>query len=331
MYPRSFPGGSVRLDSIFPQIRLDREEVGGFFQSLTDIETEIARDYDYSETPFAEGRYVPLDIQNKPSTKRWRYRWITHFGQFSLLRNYTTVMPEVEFKFGERELSTYKFGAGYLISEDDVMAVSRMGQSLEQEKVYAVQQAGAQTLNKLIANGWEEDGVFIPGFLNHPQALRSYAPYPLNPNATSQQKLAVLHDAANSPVRITKQQEKPDTMLMDLETYQHLTSEMIYQGTTLLNKTLLQHFMETTPHIKNVEAVNEMAPEYMDEIGRPRTRFIQAYKRDKRKVCAKIYQPLRWKDIRQVGIDLVYRGATMIYGGIHLPYPYSMHVVVLPE
>lgn len=313
----------------FSQTRLDSEEVGAFFHQLTDIEQAIARDYDYTDTPFAAGTIVPLDIQNKPWAQRYRYRWLRHIGQFKLIRNYTTDLPEVELQFGEREMPIYKWGQGYTIGEDDIAAVVRMGESLELEKTETVQQSAQQTLNRLIANGDVEAD--IAGFLDHPQALRSYAAFPLNGSATSEEKLSVLNDAANSPVILTKQQEKPDVLMMDLETYQHLTSDIIQIGTTALNKTVMQHFLETNPYIKEVAVVNEMHPDYLSEIGVERKRFIQTFRRDKRKVCAKVYQPLRWKDQRPIGIDAFYRAATFKYAGIHLPYPYSMHVIILPE
>lgn len=312
-----------------PNIRLDAEEVGTFFQQLTDIETTIDREFDETDLPFAAGKIVPLDIQNKPWAQRWRYRWLRHVGQFKLIRNYSTDLPEVEIVFGEREMPIFKWGQGYTVNEDDIAAVTRMGESIEKEKVYTVQESGQQTMNKLIANGDLESG--LAGFIDHPQALRSYASYSLNGNSTSVQKLQVLHDAMNAPVRLTKGQEKPNVLLMDLQTYQHLTSDIITIGTTALNKTVMQHFLETNPYCQEIGVVNEMTPEYFEEVGLPPKRLIQAYRRDMNKVKAKIYQPLRWTDTRPHGIDAFYRGAKFKYGGIDLRRPLSMHVVELPE
>lgn len=309
--------------------RLDADEVGAYFQQLTDIETQIDREFDLSDLPFASGLIVPLNIVNKPWAQRYRYRWLRHIGQFKLIRNYSTDLPEVEVVFGEMELPIHKWGAGYSISEDDIAAVSRMGESIEREKIWTVEEAGQQKLNALIANGDPETGT--PGFLDHPQALRSYAPYPLNGSSTSQQKLEVLNDAANASARLTRQQEKPDGMLMDVETYQHLTSDLLQIGTTALNKTVLQHFLETNPYIKEIGVVNEMSPDYLEEIGLPRKRFIQVFRRDPMKVKANIYQPLKWTDTRPVGIDAFYRAAKFKYGGVELRRPFSMHVVELPE
>lgn len=309
--------------------RLDAEEIGTYFGTLVDIETQIDREFDLSDYPFAAGSICPLNIQNKPWAKTWRYRWLRHIGQFKLIRNYTTDLPEVEVVYGEMEMPIYKWGQGYSVSEDDIAAVSRMGESIEQDKIYAVQESAQQKLNSLIANGDTETG--LPGFLDHPQALRSFAPYPLNGSATSQQKLEVLNDCANAPARLTNGREKPDVLLMDTETYQHLSSDIIQIGTTALNRTVLEHFLATSPYIKEIGVVNEMAPDYLEQIGLPRKRFIQAYRRDPQKVSARIYQPLKWTDTRPIGVDAFWRGAKFKFGFIDLKRPFSMHVSVLPE
>lgn len=309
--------------------RLDAEEIGTYFGTLVDIETQIDREFDLSDYPFAAGSICPLNIQNKPWAKTWRYRWLRHIGQFKLIRNYTTDLPEVEVVYGEMEMPIYKWGQGYSVSEDDIAAVSRMGESIEQDKIYAVQESAQQKLNALIANGDAETG--LPGFLDHPQALRSFAPYPLNGSATSQQKLEVLNDCANASARLTNGREKPDVLLMDTETYQHLSSDIIQIGSTALNRTVLEHFLATNPYIKEIGVVNEMAPDYLEQIGLPRKRFIQAYRRDPNKVSARIYQPLKWTDTRPIGVDSFYRGAKFKFGFIDLKRPFSMHVSVLPE
>lgn len=310
--------------------RLDAEEVGAYFGSLVDLETQIDREFDLSDYAFAAGSICPLNIQNKPWAKSWRYRWLRHIGQFKLIRNYTTTLPEVEIVYGgEIEMPIHKWGQGYSISEDDIAAVARMGESIEQDKIFAVQESAQQKINLLIANGDQETG--MPGFLDHPQALRSYASYPLNGAATSQQKLGVLNDCANTPARLTNRAEKPDVLLMDSETYEHLSSDIIQIGTSALDRTVLEHFLKTNSYIKEIGVVNEMSPDYLEQIGLPRKRFIQVYRRDPRKVAAKIYQPLKWTDTRPIGVDAFWRGAKFKFGGIELKRPFSMHVTILPE
>ena len=309
--------------------RLDADEIGTFFGSLMDLEAQIDKEFDLADYPFAAGVICPLNIQNKPWAKTWGYRWLRHVGQFKLIRNYTTDLPEVELVYGEMKMPIHKWGQGYSVSEDDIAAVSRMGESIEEDKIWTIQEAAQQKINQLVANGDLETG--MPGFLNHPQALRSYAPFPLNGSATSQQKLSVLNDCVNAPTRLTNNREKPDTLLLDSETYEHLSSDIIQIGTSALDRTVLEHFLKVNSNIKEVGVVSEMAPDYLESIGLAPTRFIQAFRRDPKKVSAKIYQPLKWTDTRPIGVDSFWRGAKFKFGGIDLKRPFSMHVVVLPE
>jgi hypothetical protein len=310
-------------------LRLDDRTVAAFLRQLEDLESEVDRAYAFDEQPFAAGTICPLRIQNKEWAKYTTYRQITHLGSFKLMRNYTTDLPMVEVLYEEFRREIFKWGEAYGWSDDDVAAFARTGEDLAQEKIYAVQESYSQTLNRLIAYGDPE--LNMPGFLNHPDALRTIAPYPLNSSATAQQKLSVLNDCANAPVKLTKQVEKPDTLLMDVESYQHLTSEIIQIGSTALNKTVLAHFLESSPYIKNIGVVNELSPESFEEAGLPRKRQIVAFKRDPLKVVADVYQPLTFKQPRQVGIDSWARAAVFKFAGIKLKRPFSMHVVELPE
>lgn len=311
-------------------IRLDDAEIGAYLRQLEDLEAQIDRAYSFDEQPFAEGKICPLDINNKPWAKFWTYRQITHVGAFKLMRNYTTDLPTVDILFEEFRRPIHKWGSSYYWTDDDIAAVMRMGESIEQEKIYAVQESAQQTMNKLIAYG--DPALNLPGFINNPDILRSVAPYPLNSASTGEQQLAILHDCANAIVRLTKQVEKPDTMLLDVETYQFLTSSLIQTGTTTLNKTVLQHFLETNPYIKEIAVVNELDPVSQSEAGvsSPK-RLIMAYKRDPMKVKAKVYQPLTFKEPRRVGIDSWVKPAVFKFGGVEWRRPLSAHVVELPE
>lgn len=311
------------------EARFDDRDVGAFVRQLEDLETDVDRAYAFDEQPFAAGKIVPLEIKNKPSKKYTTYRQITHLGQFKLMRNYSTDLPTVEVLFEEFRREIFKWGSSYYWSDDDIAAFVETGESLDTEKIYAVNEASSQTLNKLIAYGDRDLG--MPGFLNHPDALRSIAPYPLNSSATAQQKLSVLNDCANASPKLTKQVEKPDTLLMDIESYQSLSSEIIQIGSTALNKTVLAHFVETNPYIKEVGVVNELLPDAFADEGLPRKRQIMAFNRNINKVKAQIYQPLTFKEARRMGVDSWTRAAVFKYAGIALKRPYSMHIVELPE
>lgn len=310
--------------------RLDDASVSAFLRQLEDLETQIDRAYVFDELPFADGKFCPIEVKNMPWAKYSTYRQESQTGRFSSIRNYSSSLPTVEVQGEEFRTEIFKWGSSYVWSDDDIAAFARAGgEPLESSKIYAIQEAYSQTLNKLIAYG--DKTLNLPGFINHPDALRTISAFPLNASATSQQKLSVLNDCANTIVRYTKQIEKPDTLLMDVETYQHLTSEIILIGNTALNKTLLEHFLDANPYIKDIGVANELSPDSFEEVGLPRKRQIMAFKRDPLKVKALIYQPLTFLEARRMGVDSWSRAAVFKFGGVQLRRPFSMHIMELPE
>jgi hypothetical protein len=303
--------------------------VSAFLRQLEDLEVQIDRAYQFDELPFADGKFCPIEIKNMPWAKFSTYRQETQTGRFSSIRNYSSSLPTIEVQGEEFRQEVFKWGSSYHWSDDDIAAFARTGESLESSKIYAIQEAYSQSLNKLIAYG--DPSLNMPGFVNHPDSLRTISQYPLNSSATSQQKLAVLNDCANTIVQFTKQIEKPDTLLMDVQTYQHLTSEIILIGNTALNKTLLEHFLDANPYIKDIGVANELSPEAFEEVGLPRKRQIIAFKRDPLKVKALIYQPLTYLEARRMGVDSWTRAAVFKYAGIQMRRPFSVHVMELPE
>lgn len=309
-------------------IRLDNAEVAAYQRQLEDFEQDTDK-FDYPELPFAQGRIVPLDIQNKPWAESYTYRQITYIGGFQLARNYTTAIPTVEALYDEFTQKIHQYNSGYHYTDRDIAAVARMGESLEPEKVYGVREAAEQTLNSLIALG--DRRLNAPGFITHPDAMRSEAAYPLNSLSTSAQQLAVLNESVHFVVNTTNQVEKPDTLLLPISVKNFLNNQLIQTGTSILNKTVLEHFLQTNGYIRNIEGLNELEGSYLEKNGYPNKSLMIAYSRNRTKVKAKIYQPLTFLESRRSGVSGWSRPALFRYGWVQLRRPRSMHVVELPE
>lgn len=296
--------------------RLDDMTVGAFQRQLEDIESQVQR-IEFAELPFATGKIVPLDIQNKPHIRSVTYRQLTKVGRFALQRSYSSNVPMIDVLSEEFTQKTHKYAGGYWYSDDDIEAVVHTNMDLESEKVAGVKEASEQEMNELIAFG--DPKLKMHGFLNDPNILWSYAPYGINSSATPFQILALLHDSVTAVVKLTKQVEKPNTMLLPVDQYHYLASTMV---STNLNTTILEQFLKTNPYIQDIEAVNELAgagPEGLD--------MMKVYRRDTAKVKARITQPLTFKELQRKGLGYE-RPAVFKYGGIVSYRPYSRHAVV---
>ncbi|MBD1995302.1 DUF2184 domain-containing protein [Leptolyngbya sp. FACHB-541] len=296
-------------------VRLDDATLGLFERDLEVIETELDRE-ETSDLPFADGTIVPLDIENKPWARTITYRRVTRVGHFKLVRSYPTDIPMINVLSEEFTFKVHRWAGGYWFSEDDIEAAVKGEIQIEQEDIAGVQESSRQKMNDLIAFG--DKSLNLPGFVNHPDALHSFSPYRLDSSSTPQQCLAVLHDAVTSVVELTRQIEKPDTMILPLRAYHYLANTQVSDH---LNTTILKQFLDTSPYIKDIQPLNELAGAGVDG-----TNILMVFRRDKMKVKVKIMQELTWKPLQRKGLGYE-RAATFKFAGVIARRPYSMHVV----
>lgn len=312
------------------QITLDSAAMGAFVRDLEHKERELDR-IEYPDLPFAEGKIVPLQFINDPIAKTTTYHQVNHVGSFALIRNYTTVLPQIDVLTREFTQEIHKWGAKYYYTEEDVLSYARSNISLPQEKIAGVLESARQEMNKLIAFG--EPTIGMPGFVTHPDCFKSEAAYAINIGTSSEQQLTVLNDAVNFIPRFTKNLEKPDTLLLPLSVYQYLSNlPYTVANTGLMGKTVLQHFKESNAYIKNVIGLTELEAATVSEYGLPSRPVMIAYNRNITKLKSKIFKNVGFHTPRPAaGIDSFQRPATFKMAGVELRRPYSMHVVELPQ
>lgn len=312
------------------KVTLDSAAMGAFVRSLEHKERELDR-ITFPDLPFAEGKIVPLQFINDPVARSTVYHQITHVGQFALIRNYTTALPQIDVLTREFTQPIHKWGAEYYYTEEDVLSYARDNISLPSEKIAGVMEAARQQMNKLIAFG--DTTIGMPGFVTHPDCFKSEAAFAINSSTTSEEQLSVLNDSVNFIPKFTENVEKPDTYLMPLSVYQFLSNlPYTVSGTGLINKTVLQHFRENNPYIKNIMGLTELEAESVAQYGLPARPVMIAYKRDITKLKTKVFKNVGFHAPRPAaGIDSYRRPATFKMAGVELRRPYSMHVVELPQ
>jgi len=305
--------------SVGQNVRLDDATVGQFMRLLEDIESDVQR-VEYADLPFSRGDIVPLDIQNKPWARTVTYRQLDRVGHFKLIRSYATDVPHVAVLSQEFTQNVHKFAGGCYYSDDDIQATVHLGEDLSKEQIQTVTETSEQEMNELIAYGRTTDGTpsGFEGFVNHSAALNSFSPYRLDASSTPTQILAMLNDAVTSVVKLTKQVERPDVLLLPVEKYHYLISARI---DPTLPETILEQFFKKTPYIKDIFPVNEL-----EGAGIGGTDIMIAYKRDRTRVKARVMQPLTWNNWERKSLGYE-RIAFFKYGGLVVYRPLSMHIV----
>jgi hypothetical protein len=301
------------------EIRLDDASIGAFQRDLEVIETEIDRE-ELADLPFADGRIVPLDIQNNEWAQTTTYRRLLVVGMFKLMRSYATDIPMINLLSEEIQQKIYSYIGGYFITDDDIAASLHTGFSIEKEDIQGVADAANQKLNELIAFG--DRSLNMPGFVNNPECMYSFSPFRLLGGTTGDNCLAVLNDACTAIVEATQQIEKPDTLLLPVRQYNYLTTTKDSNGVGgNIGWSILKQFLENSPYIKNIEPLNELAGAGVDG-----TDVMIAYKRHSSKVKAKIMLPLKWKELQRKGMGYE-RPAKFKYAGVSCRRPMSIHIV----
>ena len=312
------------------QIRLDAQQHGSFLRRLEYFEKQVDR-FDYPDLPFGDGKIVPFHTQNKPQYESFTYTQINGVGTFDLLRNYATSIPIVEIIVDEHSQRIHKWGSSYTYSDDDVRAFLLQGWNINPEKIYVVQEARRQKMNNLVAFG--DPSIQMPGFVNHPAMLRSYSPSDIDRTSTPLEALQVMNDSVYAVVNLTNQVEKPNTLLIPLSRFNIISSRLIQtdSGGGMINKTILQHFLDSNPYIEEVAPLTELEGGFLESKGLGNKPIMIAYRRNPMKVRAKIFQPLTWLEPRRWGVDGWQRPCKFKFAGIEFRRPYSAHVVTLPN
>jgi hypothetical protein len=294
------------------------EGIGALERALEFRESQIYQ-IEYPARKFSSGKIVPITYRNEPHAETTQYTMVDSTGELALLRNYTTTLPNVSTVMSEFIHRTSRWGAAYYLSDSEAAAAMSIGMNLDDSSMKAVREAADQHLNRIIAFG--DTTTNTPGFLNFPSIMRMVPPFPLDSTSTSDQLLTSLNYPITEMISRTNSVEIPDTYLFDYETYNFLVNRRLDNTTDAM--TVLAAFMKNNPHVKNVEPLVELSPNY--ENGRyaiPGQRFAMLYKRHPDKLVAEVMDPFKFK--KTIQTDTGYRRtADYKYGTLKFYRPLS--------
>ena len=311
----------------------------GFFQDqLTHFEQKIFENYFPDSYKFASGTLVPIMTYNTPGVEYSAYRVVEYFGEFQLAGNNTTEFPEVKSAWYEVRLPVSRFVSGYSYSVSDLEAMEYANSAagnfpaldILANNIKGVRQTYIQTLNNLIAYGNPDTG--SPGFIGHPSILRSYSPIAIDDNTSSEDILNALSRCISQIPEYTNEKETGKFAVLLPRKYYDILKNRLYTSSnnnSVINKTLLQHFVEANSHyIDGVEVCSELNPQRLAKRGYEveHQHCIQVFMRDPDAVRSCIYQPLTFNEVREKGAEGFYRSAKMKLGEIQFIRPHSAHI-----
>jgi len=231
-------------------IRADAGETALILRSLLFVEQEIYK-VEYVENRAAE--FIPLDTTVPAWADSFSWRLLDWRGMAKLIRDAGTDLPAVDIILAEFIQKVYEIGDSFNYTLNDLRAAAKNNMPLDTEKGELARAAQENLIEVLAAFGDASTG--MPGFLNNPNVPILTSPGQLNgnwlnPATTPAQILADMHYMAQSVVNVTKNVQKPDTMLLPTAHFGYIAQT---QANPLNLATILEVFLKQSQYIRSVD------------------------------------------------------------------------------
>lgn len=240
--------------------RLDAAENVFFGRELEQIR---AKSYDIKFADRKIRQLVPVDNSVDPGAEVVTYSQYDRVGVAKLISSYANDLPRADIRGRQFSATVKGLGSSFGYSVQEIRAARFAGKSLEQRKADAARQAIEDAIDNIGAVGNAQTG--LVGLLNIP-AAQTYTitagaggQTRWNFGATPKTGLEVIRDmnaAAHTVVNVTREAEKPDTMLIPVLQYAYVASTPLQSGS---DTSILKYFLANSPYIKQVEPWEKLA------------------------------------------------------------------------
>ena len=295
--------------------RLDANESIFFAQELESVK---ARTYDIQYAELSAMGIIPVDGSAGSGAETIAYHQYDAVGQAKIIANYSTDLPRVDLVGKKFTADVKSIGVSYGYSVQDIRAARMAGKPLEQRKASAARRANDQIVNDIAFNGDDEHG--LVGLLTHPNIPTYTLPADGTGSSTkfadktADQVLRDLNGMVTKMLELTKNVERPDTLLIGHTTHADISSRRV--GDTQV--TILAFFLANNPYVKNVQVV----PEFVGA-GTGGTDICMVYKKSPDKLTLEIPQPFEQFPVQSEKLEYIVNCHSRC-AGVIIYYPLSL-------
>jgi hypothetical protein len=269
--------------------------------------------------PALKGRLVVPKIAEPihPGAETYTYRSYARVGKARIGSDYSTDGPRADIYGSETTQKIRGLQNSYGYSIQEARAAMLAGLPLSAKKAKAARDVIETDIDTLIWDGKADIG--LTGFLG----LSDVTTYTVPDGAggktwevkTSDEIVADLTGIGDKIVSDTDEQERPDTLLLPLTSYQLIASRRMGDGDST---TILKHFLAVSEHIKRVISSSKC-----ETAGGSSDKRMVAYPFDPEKVGVIISQEFEQLAPQQRGYEVVTQCHARC-GGVIAPYPKSV-------
>ena len=316
----SFDATDIKHLSKYPARGLDALDAGENYFFSRELEYIIPEMVSFDYGRINARKVLPIDMRAGPAAETITFRQITKVGAAKIISDYSDDIPVSnaygeEFKGNVRSIGEY---AQWSVQE--IRAASMANRPLDRDKSEAAREDMLRLENQIAWTGDPDNG--LGGLLTAPNIPSAAVPNGAGGNPewdtkTGEEIVDDMNFIVNSISDNTNDVEAPDTLLLPTAQYNLAASKRMSSGT---DTTALQYFINNSPYVKEVVAVNELkgaGPAGVD--------IMVAYQRNASKLQMNI--PL---DIEQFAPEI--RGLTtktlyhMRCGGVTVKKPLSVNI-----
>lgn len=255
---RSMVGGETRFDSV--------EQASVFFaRELDYVKTET---YDAEHPEMTALSLFPVSTEVPEGAETFTYYSYDKTGMAKIINNYATDLPRADVKGKPITGYVKSLGDSYGYSVQEMRASRMAGKSLDVRKGESARYAMDYAVNKIAWAGDAENGLI--GILSPENDIPKYIPITVTGDDGKQhtewryksadQILEDVNGMQKYTSRITKNVEKPDTLVLPSHVYIDLATRRIPDTDT----TVLKFIMENAPYLKEIREANELQAESTD-------------------------------------------------------------------
>lgn len=293
---RALTGGDTRFDSV--------EQASVFFaRELDHVKTET---YDVEYPEMTALAIFPVTSEIPEGAETFTYYSYDKTGMAVIINNYATDLPRADVKGKPVTGYVKSVGDSYGYSVQEMRASRLAGKSLDVRKGEAARYAMDYIVNKIAWAGDKDNG--LVGILSENNDIPKYVLSTVTVDGkehtefrykNADQILDDINGMQKYTSQITKNVEKPDTLVLPSDVYIDLATRRIPDTETTILKFVLDH----APYLKEIREANELQAESTD-INPTGSNVMFLFTNDERKMALEIPMHFYQYPLQEKGLEI---------------------------
>lgn len=274
----------------------------------------FARELDYVKTQTYDVEYpemtalslFPISSEIPEGAETFTYYSYDHTGMAKIINNYATDLPRADVKGKPNTGYVKSIGVSYGYSVQEMRASMMTGKSLDVRKGESARYAADYLVNKIAWMGSKENNLI--GILSEENDIPKFVLSTVMVDGEERTEFCykdadqILEDVNNMQKyvsKITKNVEKPDTLVLPAHVYIDLATRRIPDTDT----TILKFLMDNAPYLKEIREANELQAESTD-MNPTGSNVCLLYTNNPKKMTLEIPMPFLQHTIQEKGLEM---------------------------